>query len=159
MTVSSKEGMDLEVEKDVILEDASTDNQHMGTREQISHDQTKEDVESQHTTTPESDGHETEDDDEREENTTGAVVRPQSSRASSIFSRSRAVVPRRQRRGLFGGLAVIPEIERPHEYTVKTKWTITAIIALAAAAAPMGAGIFYRTWRLLSHAMAMTNVC
>lgn len=72
-------------------------------------------------------------------------VQPQSSRASSIFSRSQSVIPRSQRRGVFGKLAVIPEIERPYEYRNRTKWAITAIIALAAGAAPMGSGIFYRT--------------
>jgi hypothetical protein len=107
----------------------------------------KEEILSQDSATPESDGHETEEDD-HEDNTNEAPVRPHSSRASSIFSRSPTVVPRAQRRGLFGRFAVIPEIERPHEYTTHTKWTITAIIALAAAAAPIGAGIFYREFSI-----------
>ncbi|KAL2264702.1 hypothetical protein VTJ83DRAFT_7212 [Remersonia thermophila] len=51
-------------------------------------------------------------------------------------------VPRAQRRGLFGRFAIIPEVERPYDYKTGTKWTITAIVALAAAAAPMGSGIF-----------------
>ncbi len=114
----------------------------------IEHDG-KEDVFSQDSITPESEGHETEDD--HEDTTNEVPVRPQSSRASSIFSRSQTVVPRAQRRGLFGRFAVIPEIERPPEYTTKTKWTITAIIALAASAAPIGAGIFYRKFFILSN--------
>ncbi|KAF9882113.1 MFS multidrug resistance [Colletotrichum karsti] len=53
------------------------------------------------------------------------------------------LIPRSKRRGLFGQLAVIPEVESPYTYTNKTKWTITLIIALAAAMAPMGSSIFY----------------
>lgn len=70
--------------------------------------------------------------------------RARSSRASSIFSRSQSVVSRTQRRGILARFAIIPEIERPYDYKRKTKWAITAIIALAAGAAPMGSGIFYR---------------
>ncbi|KAK3327325.1 major facilitator superfamily domain-containing protein [Cercophora scortea] len=64
-------------------------------------------------------------------------------RISSTFTRTTSVVPRARRRGLFGSLAVIPEVESPYEYKNSTKWCITAIVALAAAAAPMGSGIFY----------------
>ncbi|KAL2156993.1 hypothetical protein VTH06DRAFT_8825, partial [Thermothelomyces fergusii] len=65
-----------------------------------------------------------------------------SRRPSSAFAHTNAVVPRAQRRGLLGRLTLIPEVERPYEYKNSTKWTITAIVALAAAAAPMGSGIF-----------------
>jgi hypothetical protein len=68
----------------------------------------------------------------------------QLSRVSSVFSRTQSVIPRLQRRGLFGKYAIIPEIERPYEYKDKTKWAITAIVALAAGAAPVGGSIFYR---------------
>lgn len=54
------------------------------------------------------------------------------------------IVPRAQRRGLFAGLAVTPEVERPYDYRNSTKWGITATIALATLAAPMGSSIFYR---------------
>lgn len=111
----------------------------------------KADVLSKETSTPASDGHDTDEteDDEPGNDMAGPPIQPQSSRASSIFSRSRTVVPRAQRRGLFGRFTVIPEIDRPQEYTTKTKWIITAIIALAAAAAPVGAGIFYRMSRIV----------
>ena len=66
------------------------------------------------------------------------------SRASSIRSRPLSVVPRSKRRGLFGRFTLIPEIERPYDYKSSTKWTITAAVALATAAAPMGSSIFYR---------------
>ncbi|KID76316.1 Major facilitator superfamily domain, general substrate transporter, partial [Metarhizium brunneum ARSEF 3297] len=54
-----------------------------------------------------------------------------------------AIVPRAQRRGLFAGLAITPEVERPYDYRNSTKWGITATIALATLAAPMGSSIFY----------------
>ncbi|KAK2034701.1 major facilitator superfamily transporter [Colletotrichum zoysiae] len=71
-----------------------------------------------------------------------APVRPRS-RASSTRSRALSVVARSKRRGLFAQLATIPEVDNPYNYTNKTKWTITLIIALAAAVSPMGSSIFY----------------
>ncbi|OAA68113.1 major facilitator superfamily transporter multidrug resistance [Niveomyces insectorum RCEF 264] len=65
------------------------------------------------------------------------------SRPSSTFSRTPTVVPRSQRRGLFGRFAILPEIERPYEYDNKTKWTITLIVSLTGAAGPLGSAIFY----------------
>ncbi|KAK0728472.1 major facilitator superfamily domain-containing protein [Lasiosphaeria miniovina] len=62
---------------------------------------------------------------------------------TTSFANTSRVVPRAKRRGLFGRFAIIPEIESPYDYTNGTKWAITAVIALAAAAAPMGSGIFY----------------
>lgn len=66
------------------------------------------------------------------------------SRASSVRSRPLTIVPRSKRRGLLGRFALIPEVERPYDYKNSTKWTITAAISLATAAAPMGSSIFYR---------------
>ncbi|RDW91362.1 MFS general substrate transporter-64 [Coleophoma crateriformis] len=62
---------------------------------------------------------------------------------SSVHSSQSNVVPRSQRRGLLGRFTIIPEVERPYEYDRKTKWTITLLVALAAAAGPMGSAIFY----------------
>lgn len=109
----------------------------------------KEDEKSHKSDAPDSEGHRSEDDEGEENEPYESPIRAASSRASSIFSRSQTVVPRGQRRGLFGTFTIIPEIERPHEYTNRTKWFITAIIALAASVAPMGAGIFYRTFSSL----------
>jgi hypothetical protein len=67
----------------------------------------------------------------------------QRSRASS-FVRGGLVVPRNQRRGLFGRFTIVPELESSYDYKNSTKWVITAVIALAAAAAPMGSSIFMR---------------
>ena len=66
------------------------------------------------------------------------------SRRVSIFARTAAIVPKSEQRGLLARLAIIPEIESPYEYTNNTKWIITAVVAMAAAGAPMGSGIFYR---------------
>jgi hypothetical protein len=77
----------------------------------------------------------------------GQVTQPDArskSRSSSARSRPLSIVPRSKRRGLLGRFAIIPEVERPHEYRNGTKWAITAIVALAAAAAPVGSAIFYR---------------
>ncbi|KAK4121135.1 MFS general substrate transporter [Parathielavia appendiculata] len=63
------------------------------------------------------------------------------SRRGSSFANS-GIVPRSQRRGLLGRLGLIPEVGRPYEYKNSTKWMITAVVALAAAGAPMGSGIF-----------------
>lgn len=68
------------------------------------------------------------------------------SRTSSRQSRALAVVPRSKRRGLFAQVAIMPEVENPYDYKNSTKWTITAIIGLAGAAAPFGSSIFYRAF-------------
>ncbi len=71
-----------------------------------------------------------------------ATGRPQSRYAASFAHTD--IIPRAQRRGLLSRFAVVPEVERPYEYKNGTKWIITAVVALAAAAAPMGSGIFLR---------------
>jgi len=71
---------------------------------------------------------------------------------SEVLSRALSIVPRSRRRGLLGRFAcIIPEVERPYEYKNSTKWFITFIIALAAAAAPMGSAIFLRMWTLFRY--------
>ncbi|OAA42177.1 Major facilitator superfamily domain, general substrate transporter [Metarhizium rileyi] len=72
-----------------------------------------------------------------------AVVRRMASRASTTRSKAVTIVPLSERRGLFARLAITPEVERPYEYRNSTKWGITATIALATLAAPMGSSIFY----------------
>ncbi|KAK3945836.1 major facilitator superfamily domain-containing protein [Diplogelasinospora grovesii] len=69
---------------------------------------------------------------------------PPLSRHTSTFSRPTAIIiPRSERRGLFGRFAVIPEVGRPYDYKNTTKWMITAVVALAATGAPIGSSIFY----------------
>ncbi|KAJ5779609.1 Major facilitator superfamily domain general substrate transporter [Penicillium paradoxum] len=52
-------------------------------------------------------------------------------------------VARLKRRGLFGQLAMVAEVEDPKTYPRKMKWFITFIVAVAGATAPMGSAIFY----------------
>lgn len=66
------------------------------------------------------------------------------SRASSTRSRALTIVPRSKRRGLFARFCVVPEVERPYDYSRKTKWTITLVVALAAAGGPLGSNLLYR---------------
>lgn len=54
-------------------------------------------------------------------------------------------VPRGKKRGLFARFAAIPEVTEPYHYSNKTKWLITFIVALAAAAAPVGSAIVLPT--------------
>lgn len=78
-------------------------------------------------------------------NTLGSPTRSRPhSRASSARSRPLTIVPRAKRRGLFARFVLIPEVERPYDYSRKTKWTITAIVALAAAGGPIGSNLMYR---------------
>jgi hypothetical protein len=60
-------------------------------------------------------------------------------------------VPRSQRRGLLGRFTLVAEVQDPYDYSNKLKWFITFIVAFAAAAAPMGSSIFFRT--SLSHTL------
>lgn len=71
------------------------------------------------------------------------------SRASSARSRPLVVVPRGERRGLFARFVVIPEVERPYDYSRRTKWLITLIVALAAAGGPIGSNIMYRMFAVV----------
>lgn len=81
---------------------------------------------------------------------TGAVPeRPEAppsaqSKPASLRPRTLTTVPRGERRGLLGRLSIIPEVTRPYDYPNSTKWLITLIVALAAAAAPLGSAIFFR---------------
>ncbi|KAL2009874.1 hypothetical protein VTN00DRAFT_5681 [Thermoascus crustaceus] len=54
-----------------------------------------------------------------------------------------SVVPRSKRRGLFGQFTLLAEVENPKTYPRKTKWFITFVVAVAAAAAPLGSSIFF----------------
>ena len=72
------------------------------------------------------------------------------SRASSARSRPRVVIPRSKQRGLFARFTVIPELEDPYTYANRTKWCITAVVAVAGGVGPLGSGIFYRRCTRLS---------
>lgn len=53
-------------------------------------------------------------------------------------------VPRSKRRGLFSRFAIVAEVTQPFDYKDSTKWFITFIVAVAAAAAPIGSSIILR---------------
>lgn len=74
----------------------------------------------------------------------GRPSRPTISRSSSVFGEA-VKVPRNERRGLLARFAVVAEVEEPKAFKTKTKWIITFVVAVAAAAAPMGSGIILRT--------------
>lgn len=54
-----------------------------------------------------------------------------------------AKVPRSQRRGLFGRLTILAEVEDPKLYPRATKWFITFVVAIAGMAAPLGSTIIF----------------
>lgn len=68
------------------------------------------------------------------------------SKPASVLSRTLSIVPRSKRRGLLGRFSIIPEVDRPYDYANSTKWLITLIVSLAAAAAPLGSAIFLREY-------------
>ena len=56
-------------------------------------------------------------------------------------------VPRRERRGLLAQFALLPEVDEPKNYSRRKKWIITFIVAIAAAAAPIGSGLLLREYQ------------
>jgi hypothetical protein len=70
-------------------------------------------------------------------------IRPRLERQSTELG-APIKVARLKRRGLFGQLALVAEVENPKTYPRKTKWFITFIVAVAGATAPMGSSVFYR---------------
>lgn len=56
------------------------------------------------------------------------------------------MVPRSERRGLFGRFSLIPEVTNPYDYGNGTKWIMTSIVAFAAATSATGTSIFYRKY-------------
>ncbi|KAJ5138499.1 Major facilitator superfamily domain general substrate transporter [Penicillium bovifimosum] len=66
-------------------------------------------------------------------------------------------VARLKRRGLFGQLALVAEVENPKTYPRKTKWFITFIVALAGATAPMGSSIFFPALSQVSKELNTTS--
>ena len=75
---------------------------------------------------------------------TGEAMQRSESKSSSVRSRPLSIVSRGKRRGLLARFTLIPEVDRPYDYKRSTKWFITMIVAIAAAAAPIGSAIFLR---------------
>lgn len=72
------------------------------------------------------------------------VAQRTQSRSSSTRSRPLIAVPRSERRGLLARFTFLPEVEKPYNYKRSTKWFITFLVAIAAAAAPIGSAILLR---------------
>ncbi len=83
----------------------------------------------------------------------GMAMSRTQSRASSTRARPAVVVPRGERRGLLSRFTIVPEVVNPYDYKRGTKWGITATIAVATAAAPLGSSIFYRPYFIQSSNM------
>ena len=94
----------------------------------------------------EHDSHDDMDSDEDEESHAHSDVEDQRvpTRTSSTHSRPVSVIPRSKRRGLLGRFSVIPEVDRPYDYSRSTKWMLTGVVSMAGAVAPFGSSIFYR---------------
>ncbi|KAJ5814771.1 hypothetical protein N7474_006548 [Penicillium riverlandense] len=66
-------------------------------------------------------------------------------------------VSRLKRRGLFGQLALLAEVENPKTYTRRKKWFITFVVAWAGVTAPMGSSIFFPSLSQVSHDLNTTT--
>lgn len=68
---------------------------------------------------------------------------PAKSALGSDSEEAPKVVPRLSRRGLFGQITLLEEIENPKCYPRSKKWFITFVVAVAGSVAPMGSSIFF----------------
>ncbi|CBF81466.1 hypothetical protein AN5656.2 [Aspergillus nidulans FGSC A4] len=68
---------------------------------------------------------------------------PAKSALDSESEEAMKVVPRLSRRGLFGQITLLEEIENPKCYPRSKKWFITFVVAVAGSVAPMGSSIFF----------------
>ncbi|KAL4997258.1 major facilitator superfamily domain-containing protein [Aspergillus recurvatus] len=69
-----------------------------------------------------------------------AAVKPA---PASALEEAPKVIPRLSRRGLFGQITLLEEIENPKSYPRSKKWFITFVVAVAGSVAPMGSSIFF----------------
>lgn len=82
----------------------------------------------------------------------------QTSRHGSVVNQP-VKVPRLNRRGLFGRLTILAEVEDPKLYPRRTKWFITFVVAIAGMAAPLGSTIIFREeFLLLMHRTSANHV-
>ncbi|KAI1434277.1 major facilitator superfamily transporter [Xylaria sp. CBS 124048] len=86
-----------------------------------------------------------------EKETDGGAVGPVRSAASSARPEPAIPIPAADRRGLFTWLLLVPEVDNPYNYNSGIKWMLTAFVAAAACAAPMGSAIFYPSLAEISH--------
>lgn len=101
----------------------------------------KNDLFTSHETLPPStDGREPSNDNKFEADATDSVHLEN----ATPVKRTSVEIPRSRRRGLFARFAVVPEITEPTHYSTKTKWIVTFVVSIAAAAAPVGSAIIFR---------------
>ncbi|KAJ4163197.1 hypothetical protein LMH87_004940 [Akanthomyces muscarius] len=91
------------------------------------------------------------------QNTAELGISRTQSRASSTRARPAVIVPRSDRRGLLSRFTILPEVVNPYDYARGTKWGITATIAVATAAAPLGSSIFYPALNTISEEFHTTS--
>ncbi|KXS97355.1 hypothetical protein AC578_10727 [Pseudocercospora eumusae] len=65
-------------------------------------------------------------------------------------------VPRNKRRGLLAHFCLMDEVTNPYNYTRPQKWTVTFIVSLAGAAAPMGSSIILPALVSITHDFSST---
>ena len=80
------------------------------------------------------------------------IPQDDSNRPLSIRSeiKQAVIVPKHERRGWLARVSIVAEVYEPKHYENRTKWFITFIVAIAAAAAPMGSGIVLRMACIIS---------
>lgn len=61
------------------------------------------------------------------------------------------LVPRSERRGLLGRFALVAEAENPYDYSNRTKWVLTVIVAFSGVAAPLGSTILLPSLTDIGH--------
>ena len=123
-----------------------------GAMPQCSHETIKEktvvhDVAPEHESPHEDTDDDTHDDHDTDDESHASSDAPNvrvSTRSSSTHSRPVSIIPRFKRRGLLGSLTIVPEVDRPYDYSRNTKWMLTCVVSLAGAVAPFGSSIFYR---------------
>lgn len=81
------------------------------------------------------------------------------SATSSNRPRPLIAIPRSERRGILAKLTIVPEVEKSYHYARSTKWFITFVVAVAAAAAPIGSAILLRMcFNILTSAQSLQNL-
>lgn len=68
-------------------------------------------------------------------------------------------VPLSERRGLFARFCLVAEVTEPYDYKNSTKWSITFMVAVAGAAAPVGSAIIFRTHVCNPEKSQVSNNC
>ena len=67
------------------------------------------------------------------------------------------IVPRSQRRGLLGRFGLIAEVENPRDYSNRTKWILTTVVAFSGVCAPLGSTVLLPSLTDISHELNATQ--